>query len=73
MAACVKNVADELQECLSGYLRTGIADFNRLLSDNFEISSYKEDKHLIKIKVVTVVAEDSGLLGCDACCLVKVS
>jgi hypothetical protein len=31
-----------------GCVRTGIANFNRLLSDNFEISSYKEDKHFIQ-------------------------
>jgi hypothetical protein len=37
-----------LKECLSAYVRTGIADFNRLLSDNFEISSSKEDKHFIQ-------------------------
>lgn len=44
MAACVPNVA----EYLSGYVRTGIADFNRLLSDKSEISNYKEDKHFIQ-------------------------
>jgi hypothetical protein len=48
VAACVQNLADELKECLSGYVRTGIANFNRLLSDNFEISSYKEDKRFIQ-------------------------
>jgi len=30
-----------------GCVRTGIANFNSLLSDNFEISSYTEDKHFI--------------------------
>jgi hypothetical protein len=41
-------MADELKECLSAYVRTGIADFNRVLTDNFEISCYKEDKHFIQ-------------------------
>jgi hypothetical protein len=48
VAACVQNLADELKDCVSGCVRTGIADINRLLSDNFEISSYKEDKHFIQ-------------------------
>jgi hypothetical protein len=48
VAACLQNLANELKECLSGYVRTGIADFSRLLSDNFEISNYKEDKHFIQ-------------------------
>jgi hypothetical protein len=48
VVAGVQNLADEFKECLSEYVRTGTANFNRLLSDNFEISSYKEDKHFIQ-------------------------
>jgi hypothetical protein len=47
VAACVQNLADELKDYLSGCVRTGIADIRRL-SDNFQISSYTEDKHFIQ-------------------------
>ena len=55
VAACLQNLAHELKGCLSGYVRTGIADFSRLLSDNFEISSYKEDKHFIQDLMLTLL------------------